>query len=135
MVKRVMGGTSFVKLQDRSGQIQLMLKRDRLGEAFYAEFKKWDVGDIVAARGELIKTKTGELSVDVAELRLLVKSLRPLPEKWHGITDRRDEAAAALRRSHHERGDARGLSPPQRADCASSAASSTRSISPKSRRR
>src|SRR5687767_4653519 len=87
MVKRVMGGTSFVKLQDRSGQIQLMLKRDRLGEPLYAEFKKWDVGDIVAARGELMKTKTGELSVDVAELRLLVKSLRPLPEKWHGIAD------------------------------------------------
>jgi lysyl-tRNA synthetase class 2 len=87
MVKRVMGGTSFVKLQDRSGQIQLMLKRDRLGEPLYAEFKKWDLGDIVAARGELIKTKTGELSVDAAELRLLVKSLRPLPEKWHGITD------------------------------------------------
>ena len=87
MVKRVMGGTSFVKLQDRTGQIQLMVKRDRVGEAFYAEFKKWDVGDVVAARGELIKTKTGELSVDAAELRLLVKSLRPLPEKWHGITD------------------------------------------------
>jgi lysyl-tRNA synthetase, class II len=87
MVKRVMGGTSFVKLQDRSGQIQLLLKRDRLGEPLYAEFKKWDLGDIVAARGELIKTKTGELSVDAAELRLLVKSLRPLPEKWHGITD------------------------------------------------
>ena len=87
MVKRVMGGTSFVKLQDRTGQIQLMVKRDRVGEAFYGDFKKWDVGDVVAARGELIKTKTGELSVDAAELRLLVKSLRPLPEKWHGITD------------------------------------------------
>jgi lysyl-tRNA synthetase class 2 len=87
MVKRVMGGTSFVKLQDRSGQIQLMVKRDRLGEAFYAELKRWDVGDVVAARGELIKTKTGELSIDAAQLRLLAKSLRPLPEKWHGITD------------------------------------------------
>ncbi|HXS79171.1 MAG TPA: lysine--tRNA ligase [Gammaproteobacteria bacterium] len=87
MVKRVMGGTSFVKLQDRSGQIQLMLKRDRLGESVYGEFKKWDLGDIVAACGELIKTKTGELSIDASELRLLVKSLRPLPEKWHGITD------------------------------------------------
>src|SRR5688572_11194600 len=87
MVKRVMGGTSFVKLQDRSGQIQLMLKRDRLGQELYGEFKKWDLGDIVAARGQLIKTKTGELSIDASELRLLVKSLRPLPEKWHGITD------------------------------------------------
>ena len=87
MIKRVMGGSSFVKLQDRSGQIQLFVRRDRVSEAFYSEFKKWDVGDIVAARGELIKTKKGELSVDVAELRLLAKSLRPLPEKWHGITD------------------------------------------------
>ena len=87
MVKRVMGGSSFVKLQDRSGQIQLMIRRDRITEPKYAEFKKWDVGDIVGARGELIKTKTGELSVDVAELRLLTKSLRPLPEKWHGIAD------------------------------------------------
>ncbi len=87
MVKRVMGGTSFVKLQDRTGQIQLMVKRDRVSEAVYAELKKWDLGDIVAARGELIKTKTGELSVDAAELRILAKSLRPLPEKWHGIAD------------------------------------------------
>jgi lysyl-tRNA synthetase class 2 len=87
MVKRVMGGSSFVKVQDRSGQIQLLVRRDRVGEASYAEFKKWDVGDVVGARGELIKTKTGELSIDVAELKLLAKSLRPLPEKWHGITD------------------------------------------------
>jgi lysyl-tRNA synthetase class 2 len=87
MVKRIGGGISFVRLQDRSGQIQLMIKRDRLGEAFYGEFKKWDLGDIIAARGEVVKSKTGELSVDVAELRLLSKSLRPLPEKWHGITD------------------------------------------------
>jgi lysyl-tRNA synthetase class 2 len=87
MVKRVMGGSSFVKIQDRSGQIQLLVRRDRVGEALYSEFKKWDVGDIVGASGELIKTKTGELSVDVATLRLLVKSLRPLPEKWHGIAD------------------------------------------------
>jgi lysyl-tRNA synthetase class 2 len=87
MVKRISGGISFVKLQDRSGQIQLMIKRDRLTEPVYAEFKKWDLGDIIAARGELVKTKTGELSVDVAEIKILAKSLRPLPEKWHGITD------------------------------------------------
>jgi lysyl-tRNA synthetase class 2 len=87
MVKRVMGGSSFVKLQDRTGQIQLMIRRDRISEPLYAEFKKWDVGDVVGARGDLIKTKTGELSVDVATLRLLTKSLRPLPEKWHGIAD------------------------------------------------
>jgi lysyl-tRNA synthetase, class II len=87
VVKRVMGGSSFVKIQDRSGQIQLLVRRDRVGEGPYSDFKKWDVGDILGARGELIKTKTGELSVDVASLRLLAKSLRPLPEKWHGIAD------------------------------------------------
>jgi lysyl-tRNA synthetase class 2 len=87
MVKRIGGGISFVRLQDRSGQIQLMIKRDRLGEDRYGEFKKWDVGDVIAVRGEVVKSKTGELSVDAAELRLLVKSLRPLPEKWHGIAD------------------------------------------------
>ncbi len=87
MAMRVMGRTTFIELQDRSGRIQLMARRDRVGEAFYTELKKWDLGDIVAARGELIKTKTGELSVDVAELVMLAKSLRPLPEKWHGITD------------------------------------------------
>jgi lysyl-tRNA synthetase, class II len=87
MAKRVGGGISFVRLQDRSGQIQLMIKRDRLGEALYGEFKKWDLGDVIAARGEVVKSKTGELSVDVTELKLLAKSLRPLPEKWHGIAD------------------------------------------------
>ena len=87
MVKRLGGGISFVRLQDRSGQIQLMIKRDRLGEELYGEFKKWDLGDVIAARGEVVKSKTGELSVDVAELKLLAKSLRPLPEKWHGIAD------------------------------------------------
>ena len=87
MVKRVQGGSSFVKIQDRTGQIQLFVRRDRVSEPVYAEFKKWDLGDIVAARGELMKTKKGELSVDVAELKLLTKSLRPLPEKWHGIAD------------------------------------------------
>src|SRR5215470_6604789 len=87
MVKRITGAITFVKIQDRSGQIQLLVRRDRVGEAFYAEFKKWDIGDVVGASGELIKTKTGELSVDAGSLRLLVKSLRPLPEKWHGIAD------------------------------------------------
>ena len=87
MTKRVMGKNSFVKLQDRSGQIQLLVQREKLSEEPYADFKKWDVGDIVGASGELIKTKTGELSVNVKELKLLVKSLRPMPEKWHGIAD------------------------------------------------
>jgi lysyl-tRNA synthetase, class II len=87
MAQRVMGKASFVKLQDRSGQIQLLVQRDRISSEHYAEFKKWDLGDILGARGRLIKTRTGELSVEVEELRLLVKSLRPMPEKWHGIAD------------------------------------------------
>lgn len=87
MVKRVMGKASFVKLQDRTGQIQLRLERDRLPEGIYQEFKKWDVGDIVGAKGSLFKTQTGELTIMVEELRLLTKSLRPLPEKFHGLAD------------------------------------------------
>ena len=87
VVKRVMGKSSFIKIQDRSGQIQLFVQRDAIGEDVYADFKKWDVGDIVGGTGTLMKTKTGELSVAVDNLRLLTKSLRPLPEKWHGITD------------------------------------------------
>ncbi|NIL93027.1 MAG: lysine--tRNA ligase [Woeseiaceae bacterium] len=87
MAKRVMGKASFVKLQDRSGQIQLRLERDRLPEGVYQAFKKWDVGDIVGAQGVLMRTKTGELTVLADELRLLTKSLRPLPEKWAGLSD------------------------------------------------
>jgi len=87
MAKRVMGKASFVKLQDRTGQIQLRLERDRLPDGVYQGFKKWDVGDIVGASGSLFKTKTGELTVMADEVRLLVKSLRPLPEKFHGLAD------------------------------------------------
>ena len=87
MAKRVMGKASFAKIQDRSGQIQLFVERDRVSRDVYQAFKSWDVGDIVGAAGTLFKTKTGELSVRTGELRLLVKSLRPMPEKWHGIAD------------------------------------------------
>jgi len=87
MAKRVMGKASFIKLQDRSGQIQARLERDRLPEGLYQSFKKWDVGDIVAVRGALFRTKTGELTVMADELRLITKSLRPLPEKFHGLAD------------------------------------------------
>ena len=86
MFQRIMGKASFAKLQDRTGQIQVFLQRDALGDAYEA-FKKYDVGDILAAVGTLFKTKTGELSVRVETLRLLVKSLRPLPDKWHGMAD------------------------------------------------
>jgi lysyl-tRNA synthetase class 2 len=87
MVKRVMGKASFIKLQDRTGQIQVRLERDRLPDGVYQSFKKWDVGDIVGASGSLFKTKTGELTVMADEIRLLTKSLRPLPEKFHGLND------------------------------------------------
>lgn len=87
MTRRVMGKASFVTIQDMGGRIQLFLQRDTLGEALYAEFKKYDIGDILGAEGVLFRTKTGELSVRVSALRLLTKSLRPLPEKFHGLTD------------------------------------------------
>jgi lysyl-tRNA synthetase class 2 len=87
MLKRVMGKASFATVQDKSGRIQLFIVRDNIGEDVYDAFKKWDLGDIVAAEGTLFKTKTGELSVKVQVLRLLTKSLRPLPEKFHGLSD------------------------------------------------
>ena len=87
LVKRLMGKASFAKIADRTGQIQLFLQQDAVGAAAYDEFKAWDVGDIVGATGTLFRTKTNELSVRVTSARLLVKSLRPLPEKWHGLAD------------------------------------------------
>ncbi len=87
MAKRVMGKASFAQLQDSSGRIQLFLQRDRLGEDAYKEFKQLDIGDVVGAEGTLFHTKTGELSIAVDRLQLLTKALRPLPEKWHGLTD------------------------------------------------
>lgn len=92
MLKRVMGKASFATIQDGSlgevgGRIQLYVTRDAVGEDLYAAFKHWDLGDIVGAEGVLMKTKTGELSVKVTSLRLLTKSLRPLPDKFHGMAD------------------------------------------------
>jgi lysyl-tRNA synthetase, class II len=87
MLKRVMGKASFGTLQDSSGQIQLFITKDALGEELYSAFKHWDLGDILGAEGTLFKTKTGELSVRVSQLRLLTKSLRPLPDKFHGLAD------------------------------------------------
>ncbi len=90
MTRRIMGKASFAHLQDRSGEkVQIYVQRDALPEGFYNEgFKKWDIGDIVGAKGTLFKTNKGELSVKVSEVELLVKSLRPLPEKFHGLTDK-----------------------------------------------
>ena len=87
MTRRVMGKASFAHLQDMSGRIQVYVTRDGLGEDIYETFKKWDIGDILGAEGTLFKTKTGELSIKVDEVRLLTKALRPLPEKYHGLTD------------------------------------------------
>ncbi|MCC5795533.1 MAG: lysine--tRNA ligase [Chromatiales bacterium] len=87
MAKRVMGKASFVKLQDRTDQLQLFLQRDALPDGVYAAFRHWDLGDILGATGTLFRTRTGELSVKVDRLELLTKSLRPLPEKFHGLSD------------------------------------------------
>jgi lysyl-tRNA synthetase class 2 len=87
MLKRVMGKASFATIQDMSGRIQLYISANDSGEAAVEAFKHYDLGDILGAQGVLFKTKTGELSVRVTALRLLTKSLRPLPEKFHGLTD------------------------------------------------
>ena len=87
IAKRVMGKASFIKLQDVSGQIQVRMERDRLPEGLYQEFKKWDVGDIIGVSGVLFKTNTNELTVLADTSILLTKSLRPLPEKFHGLSN------------------------------------------------
>lgn len=88
MSRRVMGKASFAHLQDMSGKIQLYVRRDDLPEGVYnTEFKKWDIGDIIGATGTIMKTNKGELSIQVDSIQLLTKSLRPLPEKYHGLTD------------------------------------------------
>ncbi|MBE0438579.1 MAG: lysine--tRNA ligase [Gammaproteobacteria bacterium] len=87
MTKRVMGKASFANIRDMSGDMQLYVKRDDLAEGVYAQFKQWDLGDIIAAEGVMFRTQKGELSVLVDDIRLLTKSLRPLPEKFHGLSD------------------------------------------------
>ena len=87
MFKRVMGKASFCNVQDLKGSIQIYVARDSIGEEPYADFKKYDVGDIVGVRGEVFRTKTGEISVHASEVTLLSKSLQVLPEKYHGLTN------------------------------------------------
>lgn len=87
MTKRVMGKASFATVRDMSGDIQLYVARDELPEGVYPQFKTWDMGDIIAAEGTLFRTQKGELSVHVDNIKLLTKSLRPLPEKFHGLSD------------------------------------------------
>ena len=87
MFKRVMGKASFCNVQDLKGSIQVYVARDNIGEEPYADFKKYDVGDIIGVKGEVFKTKTGEISVHASEVELLTKSLQVLPEKFHGLTN------------------------------------------------
>ena len=87
MLKRVMGKACFATLQDGTGRIQLYITQDNVGPEKLADFKRWDLGDILGAEGTLFRTKTGELSIKVTSIRLLTKALRPLPDKFHGMTD------------------------------------------------
>ncbi len=87
MLKRVMGKASFATLQDVSGRMQVYVKRDELADGVYAQFKSWDAGDLLGASGRVFKTQKGELSIHVESIELLTKSLRPLPEKFHGLTN------------------------------------------------
>ncbi len=87
MLKRVMGKASFATLQDSTGRFQVYVTRDDVGEDVYALFKHWDLGDIVGVEGHLFKTRTGELSIHATSIRMLTKSLRPMPDKFHGIAD------------------------------------------------
>ena len=87
LMRRSFGKAAFVQMQDRKGRVQLYLKKDVLGDELFAEFENYDIGDIVGVSGHPFRTKTGELSISVTEIRLLTKSLLPLPEKFHGLTD------------------------------------------------
>jgi lysyl-tRNA synthetase, class II len=87
VLRRLMGKASFVHIQDMSGRLQLYCRQSELSEDVYQAFKKWDIGDIIGVEGEVFKTKTGELSIKAKRLCLLTKSLRPLPEKFHGLAD------------------------------------------------
>ncbi len=91
MLKRVMGKASFATIQDKQGKIQLYVARDLINSEtnpeLYSHFKKWDLGDILGAKGRVFKTNTNELTIEVTEIILLTKSIRPLPEKFHGLSD------------------------------------------------
>ena len=87
MSRRIMGKASFAHINDGEGKIQVYIKRDEVGEEDYAEFKKWDIGDILGIEGYAFRTKTGEISIHAKKIKLLAKSLLPLPEKFHGLKD------------------------------------------------
>lgn len=87
MSRRIMGKASFIHIQDRKGKIQVYVKRDEVGQGSYSLFKKFDIGDFVGVKGRVFRTRMGELTIEAKDVVLLTKSLRPLPEKWHGLTD------------------------------------------------
>src|SRR5205085_939931 len=87
MALRSMGKASFLSVRDRDGDLQVFVKKDKVGEPAYELLKLTDLGDIVFARGRAMRTRTGELSIEAAEYKLLTKALRPVPEKWHGLSD------------------------------------------------
>ena len=84
---RKFGKASFLHIQDETGKIQVYIKKEVVGEQLYSQFKKWDIGDIVGFKGKLFRTQTGELTILADNIKLITKSLRPLPEKFHGLTD------------------------------------------------
>ncbi|MGN1339510.1 MAG: lysine--tRNA ligase [Oscillospiraceae bacterium] len=90
MTRRIMGKASFIDVRDGSDRMQVYVRRDDVGDDTYAEFKKWDLGDIVGIKGKVFRTKMGEISVHAEEIVLLSKSLLPLPEKWHGLKDKEE---------------------------------------------
>ena len=87
MALRTMGKATFASLRDRDGDLQVFIKKDKVGDAAYELLKQIDLGDIAFARGRAMRTRTGELSIEAVEFKLLSKALRPLPEKWHGLQD------------------------------------------------
>ncbi len=90
MTRRIMGKASFMDIRDSSDRMQVYVRKDDVGEDVYAEFKKWDIGDIIGIKGKVFRTKMGEISVHAEEIILLSKSLLPLPEKWHGLKDKEE---------------------------------------------
>lgn len=90
MTRRIMGKATFIDVRDSSDRMQVYVRRDEIGDDAYAEFKKWDLGDIVGVKGKVFRTKMGEISVHADEITLLSKSLLPLPEKWHGLKDKEE---------------------------------------------
>lgn len=88
MSRRDMGKANFIDVQDYSGRIQCYVRQNDIGSDEFADFKKWDIGDIVGVEGFVFRTKKGEISLHAGRITLLSKSLTPLPEKWHGLKDR-----------------------------------------------